>query len=116
MQRLKGFQHGMMLNRRGNQMPPALPVRLRRAPNGEVVAFRAARSEHDLVRPGVQTIGNGFAGLFDSLPRRHADLMQGRRIAIVRGEEWQHGFDDFGGDGRRRGVIQINGKVHRTGF
>src|SRR5581483_7251809 len=85
-QRLERLQHGVMLDGRGEEMPAALPMQFRHAPNRRVVRLRAARRENDLFRGRVEGLRDDLPRLLHRLPRLHAEAVERGRIAVVCGE------------------------------
>ena len=81
-QRLGGLQHGFVLDRGDNQVPPARRLEgLGGTAQGGVVAFRATRGEDDFGRLGAQQPGHRGARLVDRGLRLLAEMVDARRVA-----------------------------------
>ena len=78
--------------------------------DGEVVGLGAARGEDHLARSRADRGGDLAARLLEAGAGRPPEPVCARRVAEgVRPEERQHGLAHLGADGRRRGVVEIDG-------
>ena len=100
LQPLAGVQHGMMLNRGGDDVI----ARLHQAEQGQVVAFGAAAGEDYLGSATVQQLGNMFARALDRRPCLLSLLMNGRGVPELLEEVGTHRLKHFG-QKRAGGVV-----------
>ena len=98
-------EYRLVLDRRSNQMI-AWPEQIQR----DVVRFRCAGGEVDLIRLRTEKTRDGDARVLDRIRRAASVLVRERgRIAEDRREERQHRVDDPRIAGRRGVMIEIDG-------
>ena len=106
------IEHRVVLGGHRHDVQRPARVRRRHAPQREVVGFGGAAREADLPRVGADQAGH--------LPARGGHRVAGgpaERVVAARGvaeaftEERQHRLDHPGVDGRRRVVIQVDGRL-----
>ena len=103
-----GFQHGVVLDRGGDDMPASGLVRPRRAEDGEVVGLRGAAGEHDLLRGRPDGRRNHLARLVNRRPPLLPELMHAAGVAELFSEERQHRLHHSRIGGGGGAVIDIN--------
>ena len=113
LQMAHGVEHGLVLGLHGDEMTSLVAVEVRRAFDGEVVAFRRARRDDDLTRISIDERRNVPAPLFNRLLGRPAVSMAVRgRVAKNLREVWHHLLHDAGIARRRRRIVKISRKLH----
>ena len=110
-QRLGGLQHGFVLDRGDNQVPPARRLEgLGGAAQGGVVALGATGGEDDFGRLGAQQPGHRGARLVERGLRLLAEMVDARRVAPGvaghGGEAFESGRDERG----RRVVVEVDAR------
>ncbi len=103
-QALAGVQHGMVLDRRGDDVI----ARLHHPQQRQVVAFGAAAGEDDLRRTAVQQIGNLLAGALDRCPRLLPLLVNRRGVAKLLEEVRTHRLKHLGQKRSGSVVVEVN--------
>src|SRR6266851_4779956 len=106
-------EHRLVLGLHRDDVLALALVEIRRALDGEVVAFGRARSPDDLLGIGVQQRGDVLARLLDRFLRFPAERMRAaRRIAELLGEKRDHLLRHARIDRRGRRVIEVNREFH----
>jgi hypothetical protein len=82
LQSLHRMQHGVMLNRRCDDVASPTPVRVRRPLDRPVVRFSAARCKEYFFGMNIETRGNPRSGVFQKLRGSVTFLVERRRISI----------------------------------
>ena len=111
LQGLGRAQHGVMLDPGGDEV--ARPLGRHQALHGEVVGFRSAGGEDDLLGPRPQETRHPLAGGVESLPGLPPETVNAGGVAEVFSEVRKHLRHDLGMHGRRRVVIQVHSTAHR---
>ena len=110
------FQHRRMFDGSGDDVAAAPPLRQRRPFDCQVVGFRTAASEDDLLRAAAQHAGDLPAGSLHSLFGFDAKSMTAGWVSEMAVEERQHGFRHLRINGCGGVVIQIDGFFGHTGI
>src|SRR5258705_9350770 len=108
-----GIEHRLVLGLHRDDVLALALVEIRRALDGEVVAFRRARSPDDLLRVGVQERRDVRARLLHRLLRVPAECVRAaRRVAELLGEEGDHLLRHARVHRRGRGIVEVDRKFH----
>src|SRR6266568_61370 len=108
-------EHRLVLGLHRDDVLALALVEIRRALDGEVVAFGRARGPDDLLGIGVQQRGDVLARFLDRFLRFPAERMRAaRRIAELLGEKRDHLLRHARIHRRGRRVIEVNREFHRV--
>ena len=113
----RGVEHCMVLDRAHDDPVAALVARAHgHALKGDVVCFRAARREHDLVGARADGRGDDLARFFDGLARLARGRVEGRRIREPVVEVWRHRRARLRPQRRSGRVVEVDGGpgLHRA--
>ena len=112
----RGVQHGMMLGRRGDDVPFALRGgRQQHATDRQIVAFGAATGEDELGRLAVQDGSDTAPGILQRGSGASAETVDAGRIAVRLGPERQHRLHHARIDSGRGRVVKIDHGCSRSG-
>ena len=108
LQTVQRVEDGMVLKLGGNDVPLPLPgAEAGRRDDGLVIGLAAAGGEGDLLRVGVQIMGNGLTGGLHGFLRLLAKGIETGGVSILFGQVGQHGVEGglaHAGGGRIVGV------------
>jgi hypothetical protein len=105
---LEGVQDGVMLCAGADQMPPAIRMRPSEAEHGQIVRFRPAARENQLVRLHSKQLSQGIARVVHAGPRFPSGRMNARRIPIMPGKKRLHCFPGRRAQRCGRVIIEVN--------
>ena len=116
-QSLGGVEDGMVLNGGGDEMlfAPGL-LGMHPAAEGHVVRFAAAAGKINLGGVGVHQAGHLHPGILHGVMAGVTQRIQGAGVAVFRGEEGHHFFQNAGVDGGGRRVVSVYKTVFHKGF
>src|SRR6185369_4810727 len=100
-----------MFDAAGDNVPAVLLTSFANATKRQIVRLSAARSENDLVRPGVNERRHLTPGTIDSRPRVLAKLVNTRGVAEFIAQVRQHSLDYAVVDWRGSAVIEVNAQL-----
>ena len=103
---LDGVQDGVVLGGRAD------PASTDGAGDRRVVALGPAAGEDHLTRPAPDDLGDPVACLVDRPPRVAGEAVRAARVAEPLGQEREHRLHRFGPHRRRRGVIEVDERLH----
>ena len=105
---VQGMEDGVVLKHGGDDMPLPFPgAEAGRGDDGLVIGLAAAGGEGDLLRVGVEVMGNGLTGGLQGLLRLLAEGIETGGVSIQVGQVGQHGVEGglaHAGGGRIIGV------------
>ena len=103
-QMLGGMEHGVMLDRRDDEMFALCRLGAGESHHGEVAGFGAAAGENDLVRPRAEDRRETVAGVIHRRTGATTSRVDRRGVAEFPFEKRQHRLARFGRE-RGRGVV-----------
>src|SRR6266704_2979355 len=108
-----GVEHRLVLGLHRDDVLALALVEIRRALDGEVVAFGRTRGPDDLLGIGIEERRGVPARLFHRLLRLPAERVRAaRRVAELLGEEGNHLLRHARVDRRGRGIVEVDREFH----